>query len=344
MSKKNSSVNLKNCFKDYEELSYIYSSFKKRLNSFKKKNFLIAVSGGPDSLALTALAKAYSHNNNSKIYYVLVDHNIRKKSSQEAMLVKKLLKKHQIQLNVLKNKKIITKNIQSRARIIRYDLLTNFCKKKKIKTILTAHNLEDQVETFFIRLSRGSGLKGLSSMKKINKINGNISLVRPLLDFKKNQLIKISKIIFGKYFRDPTNKNTKYFRTRIRNLKTLLEKNGINYDQIFKSINNLATSRDTLDYYFKEIYKDLIDKKKNKFFINLLKFNKINQEMKLMVLTKTIKDFTNSYYAVRSNKIIRLIDKIKAKKNVKFTLGGCVILVEKKHIILEKENKNKRFL
>ena len=340
MSKKNSSVNLKNCFKDYEELSNIYSSFKKRLNSFKKKNFLIAVSGGPDSLALTALAKAYSYKNNSKIYYVLVDHNIRKKSSQEAILVKKLLKKNQIHLNVLKNKKLITKNIQSKARTVRYDLLTNFCKKKNIKTILTAHNLEDQVETFFIRLSRGSGLKGLSSMKRIHKISGNISLVRPLLDFKKNQLIKISKIVFGKYFKDPTNKNIKYFRTRIRNLKNLLEKSGINYDQIFKSINNLATSRDTLDYYFKEIYRNLTDKKKKILCINLLKFKQINQEMKLMVLSKAIKDFTNSYYAVRSNKIIRLIDKIETKKNAKFTLGGCIILVKKKHIILEKENKN----
>ena len=254
--------------------------------------------------------------------------------------MKKLLKKNQIHLNVLKNKKLITKNIQSKARTVRYDLLTNFCKKKNIKTILTAHNLEDQVETFFIRLSRGSGLKGLSSMKRIHKISGNISLVRPLLDFKKNQLIKISKIVFGKYFKDPTNKNTKYFRTRIRNLKNLLEKSGINYDQIFKSINNLAISRDTLDYYFKEIYRDLIDKKRNKYCINLLKFNKINQEMKLMVLSKTIKDFTNSYYAVRSNKIIRLIDKIATKKNTKCTLGGCIILVKKKHIILEKENKN----
>ena len=119
MSKKNSNVILKNSFKDYEELSHIYYSFKKKLNSFKKKTFLIAVSGGPDSLALTALAKAYSYNNKCKIYYVLVDHNIRKNSSNEAKSVKSLLKKHQITLNVLKNKKIITNNIQSEARTVR---------------------------------------------------------------------------------------------------------------------------------------------------------------------------------------------------------------------------------
>ena len=61
MSKKNSNVILKNCFKNNEELSHIYSSFKKKLNSLKKKIFLVAVSGGPDSLALTALSKAYSY-------------------------------------------------------------------------------------------------------------------------------------------------------------------------------------------------------------------------------------------------------------------------------------------
>ena len=88
------------------------------------------------------------------------------------------------------NDLLIKNNIQSTARQIRYKLLSNFCLQKKVKTILTAHNLEDQVETFFIRLSRGSGLQGLSSMKQVNKISGNISLIRPLLDFKKNQLIK----------------------------------------------------------------------------------------------------------------------------------------------------------
>ena len=64
--------------------------------------------------------------------------------------------------------------------------------KKKVKIILTAHNLEDQVETFFIRLSRGSGITGLSGMKTISKLDKDVSLFRPLLDVKKT-LIKISK-------------------------------------------------------------------------------------------------------------------------------------------------------
>ena len=340
MSIKSSSVILKNRFSNYDELSHIYSTFKKKLNFFRKKTFLIAVSGGPDSLALTALAKSYSYENKCKIYYVLVDHNLRKDSSLEAISVKKLLKKNQINLNILKNKELIKKNVQSEARRIRYSLLTNFCKKRRIKTILTAHNFEDQVETFFIRLSRGSGLEGLSSMKQINKMNNNINLVRPLLDVKKIQLIKISKVIFGRFYKDPTNKNTKYLRTRIRNLKKSLETSGINYDQVFRSINNLASSRDTLELYFNKIYKDTVKKKKNKIFIRLEGFNSLNKEMKMRVFKKSIKDFTNSYYSPRSKKIFNLIDQIRAKKNPKLTLGGCIISREKNHIILKKEKKN----
>ena len=337
MSKKNSNVILKNGFKKNEELSNIYINFKKKLKVFKKNTFVIAVSGGPDSLALTALAKAYSYETKCKIYFVLIDHNLRKNSSNEANSVKKLLKKYKINLNVLKNRHLISKNIQSQAREVRYDLLTKFCKKKKIKIILTAHNLEDQVETFFIRLSRGSGLHGLSSMKQVNKIKNNINIVRPLLDCKKIQLVKISKIVFGKYYEDPTNKNTKYLRTRIRNLKNSLEKSGINYDQIIKSIKNLASSRDTLDLYFNKIYKDTVINKKNKILIDLKDFNNFNNEMKMRIFQKAVKEITKSYYSVRSKKIENLIHLLKEEKNKKILIKGCAILREKNQIIIKKE-------
>ena len=207
MSRKNSSVNLKNGFKDYIDLSSIFSNFKNRLDLLKKKKYLVAVSGGPDSLALVALTKAYAFCKKTKFYYLIVDHNIRKNSSQEAKKVKNLLKTEFLNLKVLLNKKKITKNIQAEARNVRYDILKTFCKKNNIKVILTAHNLEDQVETFLIRLSRGSGLKGLSAMKSLSKINNQVILFRPLLDTQKRFLIRISKTIFGKYLKDPANKN-----------------------------------------------------------------------------------------------------------------------------------------
>ena len=105
MSRKNSSVNLKNGFKDHKDLSSIFLNFKNKLDSIKKKKYLVAVSGGPDSLALVALTKAYTFCKKSMFYYLIVDHNIRKNSNQEAEKVKKLLKKEYFNLKVLLNKK-----------------------------------------------------------------------------------------------------------------------------------------------------------------------------------------------------------------------------------------------
>jgi len=93
MSKKNSSVNLKNGFKNNKDLSNIFLNFKNKLEALKKKKYVVAVSGGPDSLALVALTKAYAFFRKTKFYYVLVDHNIRKNSHHEAQKVKRLLKK-----------------------------------------------------------------------------------------------------------------------------------------------------------------------------------------------------------------------------------------------------------
>ena len=116
----------------------------------------------------------------------MINHNIRKESFLEANQVKKLLKKKNINLVIINNKVKISRNIQGEARNIRYELLVNFCLKKNIKIILTAHNLEDQVETFFIRLSRGSGLSGLSAMKPTTNLHKKVILNRPLLGTKKN--------------------------------------------------------------------------------------------------------------------------------------------------------------
>jgi len=337
MSKKNSSVNLKNGFRDYKELSFIFLNFKNKLDVLKKKKYLVAVSGGPDSLALVALSKAYSFCKKTKFYYVLIDHNIRKNSSLEAIKVKHLLKKKYLNLRVFINKKKITKNIQAEARNARYNILINFCKKNNIKIILTAHNLEDQVETFLMRLSRGSGLKGLSSMKPISKINNQVSLFRPLLDTQKKFLIKISKTIFGKYFRDPSNKNEKYLRTKVRNLKKPLEKSGIKYEKIFKSIQNLSYSKTTLESYLNNIFKELIKKVNGEILINFKKFIELNNDIKIDLINQSIKQLKSNYYDLRSKKVENLIKSLDKKEFKKSTLGGCVFFKKGEDLCLKVE-------
>jgi tRNA(Ile)-lysidine synthase len=337
MSKKNSSVNLKNGFENVKDLSNIFFNFKNKLDSLNKRSYTVAVSGGPDSLALVALTKAYSYTKKTKFRYVLIDHNIRKNSAQEAKKVKNLLKKNKINLKIILNKKKITKNIQSLARKTRYESLSNYCIKNKINTLLTAHNLEDQVETFFIRLSRGSGLKGLSSMNSLSKIDNKIILYRPLLDTKKKFLIKISKNVFGKYFKDPSNKDLKYLRTKVRNLKKHLENSGIEYDQIIKSINNLAQSKSTLEQYQKKIFNDVIKGKKKEILLNFKKFKEYNREIKIAIINESIKRLKNNYYNPRSKKVENLIQSIEKRNFKKSALGGCVFTIKKDNLCLKTE-------
>ena len=337
MSKKNSSVNLKNGFKDHKDLSKVFIKFKNRLNDLSKKRYVAAVSGGPDSLGLVALTQAYAYQKKTKFHYVLVDHNIRKDSHREAIQVRNLLKKKKINLKIFTNKREITKNVQANARNVRYEILYNYCKKHKVKTLLTAHNMEDQVETFLIRLSRGSGLKGLSAMKTVNKINSNLNLCRPLLDVKKKFLIKISKIYFGKYFNDPSNKNIKYLRTKVRNLKKPLENSGIKYEQIFRSIYNLSLSKATLDDYLKKICKELIKKKDKEIFIDFKKYKSLNFDIKIALINHSIKQLRDNYYDLRSKKLENLIQNLSKSNFKKSTLGGCIFFKKGKNLCLKVE-------
>tara|TARA_B100000886_G_scaffold54240_1_gene33302 strand:+ start:10232 stop:11248 length:1017 start_codon:yes stop_codon:yes gene_type:complete len=337
MSKKNSNVNLKSTFKNNKGLHYIYLNFKKKIDKFKNKRFLLAISGGPDSLALAALAGAYNFEKKAKFYFALVNHNIRTESATEAKKTKKLLKKHKINLSILTIKEKIIKDIQNQARKKRYEILKKFCLKKNIKVILTAHNLEDQVETFLIRLSRGSGLTGLSSMEQISNITRKIKLLRPLLDVKKKDLTKISKVVFGNYVKDPSNKNKKYLRSKIRSLRRPLHNSGINYDQIIKSINNLASSKATLNNYFKRIFKESIKKNKGEIFINFKRFKTYNNEIKIELINKCIKDLKKNYYNLRAKKVVSLINRIEKKGFKKSSLGKCVFFVKKGYLCLKKE-------
>jgi tRNA(Ile)-lysidine synthase len=342
MSKKDSSVlQLKNLSSN-NKTSLIYSNFRSQLNtSIKKNTFLVAVSGGPDSLALSALSYVYSIEKKTKVFFVLVDHGIRTNSSKEAQNVKNLLKKSGIKLKILRNKKKINKNIQSHAREIRYQLLLNFCKKHKIKFIMTGHHRDDQIETFLIRLSRGSGIQGLSSMSKISSLSKTTKLFRPLLNEKKEDLVFLAKYFFGKIFKDPSNINQKYLRTKIRNLIKQFEKSGIKHDRVIDSINNLASSRDTLNFYIQKIERNCVIKKNNTININLRNFLLANNEIQLKIFSNCIKRISKNYYPPRAKKVLNLLSRIESNESLKATLGGCVINRYKKNLTISKEELKK---
>jgi len=173
-------------FKDTKILNY-YKKFKSIIfNNIKEKSFAVAVSGGPDSLCLAYFSKIYSSEFSNKIHVLIVDHKLRKESGKETLKVKEILKKRKILSRILSWKgKVPKKNIQKNARNIRYSLISSYCSKNKIKYLITAHHEDDQIENFFIRLLRGSGLTGLSSMSVNTKYNNRLKIIRPFLTLNK---------------------------------------------------------------------------------------------------------------------------------------------------------------
>jgi tRNA(Ile)-lysidine synthase len=232
-----------------QKISKIYNEFSSSLKI--KEDLAVAVSGGPDSLALAYLTKCYSLKNKIKVKYYLVNHMLRKEASLEAETVKKALKKIDIQCTILNwSGKKPSRNIQATARDKRYSLLANECKKNNIRYLLLGHHLNDLFENFLIRIVRGSGLNGLISFDKNTKYKDhNLNILRPLLDLEKNDLLDISKKIFNFFVKDPSNINENYKRTRIRNLLQSLEKEGLDIKKLELTINNLKDSDKSIKFY-----------------------------------------------------------------------------------------------
>ena len=103
---------------------------------------------------------------------------------------------------------------------------------------MLGHHLDDMFENFFIRMLRGSGLKGLVSLEKKTKIK-KINLIRPLLQFDKKDLIFISNNVFNFFIKDPSNDDSKYMRIRIRKLINEFKNNGFDKDKFFLTLKNL---------------------------------------------------------------------------------------------------------
>jgi len=341
MSPKNLNVSKKthnfllNKLKD-KRILQIYKKFESDLAT--KNDFVVAVSGGPDSLALSFLAKILEIKRLVKVKYFIVDHKLRRESTSEAIYVKKTLKNYLINLEILSwNGAKPKKNIQSIARDKRYELLISRAKKYKIKNILLGHHLDDLFENFFLRILRGSGLNGLISLDKKTKKN-EVNLIRPLINVDKKDLIYISKKIFESYVEDPTNQDDKYKRVKVRNFLRQLGLEGLDRNKFFLTIKNLKIANENVKFYIKKNLDEnvtFLQNKKNAILKESFFFQ--SDEVVFRSLIEMIQTVGKKYYPVRGKKIDKIIKLINLKSSFKVTLGGCIIKKVNGTIILLKE-------
>jgi tRNA(Ile)-lysidine synthase len=195
---------------------------------------VLAVSGGPDSTALMLLAARWRAALKSPpaLVAVTIDHGLRRESKREAKAVAMLARKLDIEHRTLRwsGRKPKT-GLQEAARLARYRLLADAARKAGARHVLTAHTLDDQAETVLFRLARGSGVSGLSGMGFIAPMpveeGRGILLVRPLLSVPKARLIATLKAAKIPYADDPTNRDPRFARSRLRTLMPALAKEGL---------------------------------------------------------------------------------------------------------------------
>lgn len=271
-----------------------------------EKKIAVACSGGVDSMVLAILLQAYCWHNNMKFNCLIVDHKYRNNSSEEALATQIYLEKFAIKSNILTNEKQIPdSNIEGFLRELRYELLTDFCKENNIHSLLTAHHADDNIETFLMRLERGSGLRGLASMAEIMGKRG-VNIIRPFLSITKADIYKFADEYKITYFEDYTNKDEQFRRNRIRSLLAQDNNTELLTSRLTNSIKNLASAYSFIQEQGENNYKKIVKEQGFYMEFNLQDFVQLHFEMQLYILQKIIYRF-NGDDNIRIESMHRLI-------------------------------------
>ncbi|WP_425405681.1 tRNA lysidine(34) synthetase TilS [Hwanghaeella sp.] len=212
----------------------------------------VGCSGGPDSMALTCLLRNWSDSRSIPLTALIVDHGLRPEASEEAAQVADWLKDRGVRAVVLKHEGDRPKrNIQAEARRMRYDLMRDWCAAEGGQVLAVAHHLEDQAETFLLRLARGSGVDGLSAMAPVSGLPGdpyrNVTLIRPLLDIPRDQVRAVLEKTDWPFVSDPSNRDTRHARVRMRNLAGTLADEGLDATRLARTAQNMRRARAALE-------------------------------------------------------------------------------------------------
>ena len=210
---------------------------------------VLAVSGGPDSLALMWLAARWRRalSRGPQLFAVTVDHGLRPEAAREARDVKRLAGTLDIPHRTLRWTGAKPKTgVPAAARTARYQLLAEAARASGATHILTAHTRDDQAETLLMRMLRGSGIAGLAAMARETEREG-LWLARPLLDIPKSRLIATlgkAKIAFAD---DPTNRDLSFTRPRLRALMPALVEEGGDSRNLARLASRLARANAAIE-------------------------------------------------------------------------------------------------
>ena len=312
----------------------------------------VGVSGGADSMALMLLVDRWAKSHGASALGITVDHCLREGSDREALQVASWLKGRSIKHKILKweNGQGVCAGLQARAREARYRLMADICEQNGIKHLLVAHNMEDQAETFIMRLRHKSGLDGLAAMAKERKLggDGSVGIVRPLLGIAKQRLKDTLVSMNQPWVEDPSNHNHKFERVRTRELLDKLQANeGVYPEHFARAASGIGALRDALDRaadnFINEHMHTSEGRKVNGLKIGSMAFSNLDRQIMARVLLKGIARLGKGGYPPSGEKITRIIDWLMDGGGVRArTLGGCRISKNGDFLLIKPEPGRKK--
>lgn len=215
----------------------------------------LAVSGGPDSLALLVLAHAALPG---RIAAATVDHGLRPEAAEESAMVAALCARLGVPHAALAVK-VDPGNIQAEARTARYAALADWMEREGLAALLTAHHADDQAETLLLRLGRGSGVGGLSGVRAKSTVPGTrLPLLRPLLGWRRSDLAEVVAAAGIGAVQDPSNTDDRFDRARLR--KAMAGADWLDVPALAASAAHLADADAALDWAAQREWSECVTK------------------------------------------------------------------------------------
>ena len=300
------------------------------IQEYKNTPVAVAFSGGVDSVCLLHWLVLAGVN----VTVLHVNHHLRACADGDAQYVTEVCRQLGVPCHIFDwtDDKPAT-GIEATARAARYQFMTDWCHANGIGTLMVAHQADDQIETFLMNLSRGSGVSGLAAMRAVSYRDG-IKIVRPLLGVYRRELIDYCNRNDIRYLTDEMNFDDKYTRVKIRQNRHLLaDKLGISDARILLAIENLSRVRDALDTDVSARVRSVMYDDYALFTDSFL-FD-LPPDIGLKFLGMLIQTIGGNDYQPRLNSLTFALSKL--HDECKFTLGHCTIRRHGSNILIVPE-------
>ena len=282
----------------------------------------LAVSGGSDSLAMLYICNDWAKENKVKLHCLTVDHKLRSESAKEAELVANHCSGLGINHEIVewKHEGNISGNLSDSARSARYKLIDKW--RKELSFVLVGHTKNDQIETFFMNLKRGSGIEGLKGMPLSFKRPEGYFVLRPLIHSSRESLQQVLQEKNINWVSDPSNYNEDFERISQRKTWEILKSEGFSESRIELSVAHMRRAHDALKQMLPVHFKQIGKQELTDLLWDYNAFIALPEEFKLRLISAAVMWNGSLHYRPRFKAVLDILENIKEKKTT--VLGGTL--------------------